>query len=162
MFSFTQGSALSSNGILSSPEGALDDSMLQFASTASRREFRPAPLEPTWILEGNPVARSLPLAASQDGQFSCGQWDCTAGRFQFIYYCDEIVHILEGEVTVEGDGKKQTLRPGDVALFQQGLVTYWTVPNYVRKFAIFRSKHRSLLRRIGSKIKRIGVSALGL
>lgn len=124
-------------------------------------EFRPTPIEPSWILEGEPVARSSPIARSADGLFSCGRWECTAGRFHFYYALDEIIQILEGSVTIEVDGREQTLEAGDVAILQQGLKTTWTVHGYVKKFAIFRSQRRSLLRRAAGKAKRIVKRVLG-
>lgn len=133
---------------------------MQTGST-SRADLQPSPLDPTWIIEGNPTARSLSLAQAGDGRLSCGLWDCTPGKFKFIYYCDEIVHILEGEVTVQEPGKQYTLRAGDIAFFPQGLTTYWTVHAYVKKFCIFRDVERGLLRRIGSKMKGLVRSLLG-
>lgn len=122
------------------------------AGSISRTDLRPCPLEPSWVLEGQPHARSLALGQSADGNFSFGLWDCTPGRFKFIYFCDELVHILEGEVTVEEGGRTLHLRPGDVAFFPQGLTTYWTVHGYVKKLALFRSAPRDLLSRIARKV----------
>ena len=139
-------------GIRSGSE--LSSLLIQIGS-ASKSDFQPSPLEPTWILEGNPIARSLPLAASADGQFTCGRWECTGGRFNFTYACDEIVQILEGSVTIEEAGVERTLRAGDVAFFPQGLTALWTVHGYVKKFAIFRSKQRSFLSRVRGKLKRL-------
>ena len=51
---------------------------------------------------------------------------------------DEIVHIIEGSVTVQGDGiAKRTLGVGDAALFRAGSWSEWEVEEYVRKHAIF-------------------------
>ena len=127
--------------------------VIQTGST-TRMDFEPTPLEPGWIIDGNPTARSIPLVRAEDGNFSCGLWDCQAGKFKFIYACDELVHILEGEVIIEENGATYTLHAGDVALFPEGLVTYWTVPKYVRKFAIFRSVREPLLDRVYMKVKR--------
>jgi len=124
--------------------------------TVSRTDLRPSPLEPTWILAGNPISRVLPLGATADDTFSFGLWDCTAGEFKFIYYCDEFVHILEGEVSIRAGDAELHLRPGDVAFFPQGLTAYWTVHGYVKKLAIFRSAPpRGLLMRIMGKAKRV-------
>ena len=119
-----------------------------------QQDFRPSPLEPTWILEGNPEAQSCPLTSSADGRFTSGRWSCTGGRFKFIYACDEIVHILEGSVTVEESGRVRTLRPGDVAYFPQGLESVWTVHGYVKKFAIFRVQPGRLINRVAKRALR--------
>lgn len=52
-------------------------------------EMRPAPVNPEWILEGVPVARSAVLSTSHDGCASSFFWDCTAGRFNWYYDIDE-------------------------------------------------------------------------
>lgn len=129
-------------------------SVIQTGSTG-RDDLRPGSLNPAWITEGNPVARTLPLTDSADQAFSSGLWDSTAGKFKFIYDCDEIVHILEGEVTVQEAGKVHVLRAGDVAFFPAGLTTYWTVPTYVKKFCIFRSIPLSWGARMKRMIRRI-------
>ena len=90
--------------------------VIQTGST-SRTDFESSPLVSDWIIAGNPAARSIPLVRAEDGNFSCGLWDCQAGKFKFIYACDELVHILEGEVIIEVEGATYTLRAGDVALF---------------------------------------------
>lgn len=135
-------------------------SAIQTGSTF-QSELQPGALEPTWIMEGAPKVGSLGLTTTNDGLFTCGLWECTAGKFKYIFGCDEIVHILEGEVTVQevdatgAAGAEYTLRPGDVAFFHHGLTTYWTVPHYVKKFAIHRTVEYSLPGRIVKKLKRI-------
>lgn len=124
------------------------------AGTTERTDLRPAPLRPSWIIQGDPTARSLPLGESADGHFSFGLWDCTAGQFKFLHRSDEFVHILEGGVTVNSAGKELHLGPGDVAFFPKGLTTYWNVHDYVKKLAVFRSVHRGLLSRVKEKLRR--------
>lgn len=123
------------------------------ASSHSCRQNTPLPTE--WILEGNPVARSLPLTRANDGHLSSGLWECQAGKFTFIFGYDEIVHILEGEVIVDEEGGTRMLRAGDVAFFPEGLVTQWTVPHYVKKMAVFRSVRHSIATRVVRKLKRL-------
>lgn len=120
-----------------------------------RTDLQPTPLKSTWILEGNPEARSLPLGESADGDFSFGLWDCTAGRFQFSYNRDEFVHILEGSAIVSSGDTEVTLGPGDVAFFPKGSIAYWTVPNYIKKLATFRSVQAGIVTRIVGKMKRV-------
>jgi uncharacterized cupin superfamily protein len=110
-------------------------------SAASLADFDldPAPIRPEWVLEGSPVARCRHWSESSDGTTSAMVWDCTAGRFRWYFGGDEIVHIIEGEVVVAGDGvAERTLRPGDAALFRAGTWATWHVPHYVRKHAICR------------------------
>ena len=103
-------------------------------------ELPPMPIEPSWIMEGTPTARGTVLMQSQDQRVSAGIWECTAGKFQWIFGWDEFVHILEGEVTIrEEGGSVHTLRPGDSAHFPLGLKTHWDVPQYVKKFFTLRT-----------------------
>jgi len=135
--------------------------LIQTGAT-SRNDLQPSPIDPGWIMEGNPVARALTLALAEDGNFSCGLWDCTAGKFKYIFYTEEIVHILEGEVIVREDGAEHTLRAGDTALFPKGLTAYWTVPAYVKKFAVHRTVPKSLPEKIWARIKKLIKTILGI
>jgi uncharacterized cupin superfamily protein len=54
----------------------------------------PSPIYPNWVLEGNPVARNKVLSSSADGSASTIIWDCTAGRFNWIYDVDETIYVI--------------------------------------------------------------------
>jgi uncharacterized cupin superfamily protein len=109
------------------------------AASLADLDLDPAPIRPEWVLEGAPVARCRHWSDSSDGTTQAMAWDCTAGAFRWFFGGDEIVHIIEGEVTVTDDaGAERTLRPGDAALFRAGTWSTWRVPHYVRKHAICR------------------------
>jgi uncharacterized cupin superfamily protein len=113
--------------------------------------LRSAPIEPTWILEGTPVARSAELSRSRDGTANTVVWDCTEGRFQWIFDVDETIHILEGEVTIETDTMSPTrFGPGDVVFFPNGSRTRWHVHGYLRKLAFCR---RTMPRPVGFALR---------
>jgi uncharacterized cupin superfamily protein len=98
--------------------------------------LRSAPINPEWILEGNPVARNHVLARSSDSLACTIVWDCTAGKFNWFYDIDETVHIVEGSVTVsDGQSPPKKLVAGDVAFFPVGTKAHWHVEEYVRKVA---------------------------
>ena len=123
-----------------------------------QQDLHPSPINPDWILEGNPIARATTLAVATDNTLSCAVWECSAGKFKWVFGLDEIVQILEGEVVIEeqNPGRKvHTLRVGDIALFQDGMTTLWTVPNYVKKFAIHRSIPRSFVWRLKRKMRHL-------
>lgn len=102
--------------------------------------LQPDPIPPDWILEGQPVARRKYLVGSSDERASTHLWDCTAGRFNWYYGCDEVIHVLEGAVEVEdAAGVRRRLEPGDTFLFPAGSCFHWTVPQYVRKIAFLHS-----------------------
>ncbi|KLL95097.1 MULTISPECIES: cupin domain-containing protein [Rhodococcus] len=116
-------------------------------------ELRDDPINPAWIREGAPVARSGQWATSADRTTTTHVWDCTAGRFDWHFGVDEIVHIVEGSVVVSSvDSEPRTLRAGDAALFRAGTTALWEVPEYVRKHAILR-RHLSPAARFTQKVE---------
>lgn len=128
---------------------------------ARRRDLTASPITPEHVLDGEPIARSVLLTASDDGLVSTYLWDCTAGRFHWPFGVDEIVHILDGEVHVTGDdGETVVLRPGDVAYFPLHSRTIWHVPEYVRKLAVHRApRPLPLPLRAARKLKRLATSS---
>ncbi|MDR5816338.1 MULTISPECIES: cupin domain-containing protein [unclassified Caballeronia] len=101
--------------------------------------LKPDPIDPAWIIEGHPVARSGQWSRSRDTTTSSWVWDCTAGRFRWYFDADETIYVIEGEVIVTSEGQApRSLRAGDAALFYAGTCSEWYVPKYVRKHAILR------------------------
>jgi uncharacterized protein len=102
-------------------------------------ELSPAPINPDWVLEGEPRARNRVLSRSDDETACTIVWDCSKGKFHWHYDFDETVHFLEGSVTIEdGHGPARRLGPGDVIFFPAGSHAVWTVDNYIRKVAFCR------------------------
>ncbi|WP_105383606.1 cupin domain-containing protein [Neorhizobium alkalisoli] len=102
-------------------------------------EMAPLPIEPSWIISGDPQARAASHSKADDQCAATGVWDCTAGTFRWFFGWDETVVILEGEVHVTAeDGTQSTLRSGDVAYFKGGTWATWRIDNYVRKVAFLR------------------------
>lgn len=126
--------------------------------SAASIEMRPAPIDPSWIVEGNPVARVGSVSRSSDGLSWTDIWDCTAGRFTWHYAIDETVHILEGGAHVaDANGKQWDLRPGDVVSFQVGTAAHWHVPQYIRKVAFCSEvvpRPLTALMDVGRKLRR--------
>ncbi len=82
------------------------------AESLAALDLDPAPIRPEWIIAGKPVARCRHWSDSSDGTTSAMVWDCTAGTFRWYFGGDEIVHIIEGEVMVAGEGvAARTLKP---------------------------------------------------
>jgi uncharacterized cupin superfamily protein len=44
-------------------------------------DLKPSPIKPSWIIEGNPEARSHRLSASVCGTATTLIWSCTEGKF---------------------------------------------------------------------------------
>jgi uncharacterized protein len=120
--------------------------------------LKPDPIEPSWILEGDPVARSGLWSLSPDKTTSSWVWDCTAGRFNWYFDADETIYVIEGEVIITAEGQEpQSLRAGHAALFYAGTRSEWYVPRYVRKHAILRphlARPVALAVKVGIKLRR--------
>jgi hypothetical protein len=116
----------------------------------------PRPIEPSWIIEGNPVAQSCVLSKSADGLASTMVWE---GKFNWYYDFDETILILEGSIVLENDSMHPTrYGPGDVIFFKDGAHAKWHVEGRVRKLAFCRTTQPLLLSfalRAINKIKRI-------
>jgi uncharacterized cupin superfamily protein len=102
-------------------------------------DLKPSPIEPSWILEGNPEARSHPLATSADGAAATLIWSCTEGKFNWYYDCEETIMILEGSIVLESEGMPpKRYGVGDVIFFRKGAQAKWHVEGYVKKVAFCR------------------------
>ena len=66
-------------------------------------ELFPSPIEPTWIIEGNPQAKSCVISRSTDRLSYTVIWECTEGKFNWYYGLDETILILEGSIILESD-----------------------------------------------------------
>jgi uncharacterized protein len=124
----------------------------------SPANLKPNPIQPAWILDGQPMARAELLSSSADGTASTYFWDCTAGRFNWFYSFDETFHILEGAVTLKyPSGAAHRVVAGDTVFFPAGSSAEWTVDNYVRKLAFCRTPvpaYLQLARQMARRLKR--------
>ncbi|AYG64967.1 DUF861 domain-containing protein [Rhizobium sp. CCGE531] len=118
---------------------ALPRSKSFVVGASNEMEMKPSPIEPSWILAGNPVARIAEHSRGQDDAAMTALWDCTAGEFRWYFGWDETVMILEGEVHITTeDGIERTLNAGDVAYFAGGTWATWRIDRYLRKVAFLR------------------------
>jgi uncharacterized protein len=118
----------------------------------------PNPIDPSWIIEGNPAAEASFLSQSADGQAWTVIWQCGEGKFDWNYDYDETILILEGSIVLENDTMPPTrYGPGDIIFFKDGARARWHVESRVRKLAFCRKTQPILLAfvlRALSKIKR--------
>ncbi len=92
------------------------------------------PLPPEIVLTGAPRASGTVLSKSADGRIVRGLWDCTPGSFRWNWNYDETIVVVSGRVTVTlDDGRKVELNPGDMAFFERGQGSVWTVHEHFRK-----------------------------
>ena len=107
---------------------------------AATADLMLSPIRPSWVLDGNPVARNQLLSVSADGNARSYIWDCTAGRFNWFYEADETVYVIEGGVVLtDGTSTARRLCAGDTIFFPAGAHAEWHVENYIRKFALIRT-----------------------
>jgi uncharacterized protein len=119
----------------------------------------PAAINPGWILEGNPEACNKFLFSSADGTATTWLWDCTAGKFNWFYDIDETVYLIEGSVIIKDHaGGVSHVKAGESIFFPAGSSAEWTVPKYVRKFAILRAplpRQVQFAKRVYHSLKRL-------
>lgn len=102
-------------------------------------ELKPAPIESSWIIEGNPQASSHALSTSADGTATSLIWHCTEGKFNWYYDFDETIMILEGSIVLESEGMPpKRYGVGDVIFFRDGAHAKWHVEGHVKKIAFCR------------------------
>ncbi len=119
--------------------------------------LEPAPIEPTWIREGRPIARSTMLFQSPDRLAMTVIWECTPGRFEWHYVHEESIILLEGIVTLGTEAGIRELHRGDAAVFMPGDVVLWDVKERVRKFACWRTPLAKPLSLAMRGAKRLGL-----
>ena len=99
----------------------------------------PRPIEPSWIIEGNPQAQWCVLSKSADGLASTMVWECSEGKFNWYYDFDETVMILDGSIVLESDGMPpRRYVAGDVIFFKDGAHAKWHIEDHVKKLAFCR------------------------
>ena len=92
------------------------------------------PLPQALILTGTPTASGAVLSKSADGCKVRGIWDCTPGSFRWDWNYDETIAVISGRATVALDGgRKLTLAAGDLAFFERGQGSVWTIHEQFRK-----------------------------
>ena len=98
------------------------------------------------VLEGTPNFRAAETSRSPDGRVITGLWACDGPtRFEWHFALDETVHLLEGQVDVEYQGQRFTLKPGDVATFHALTRAVWHVPVPSKKAFTLRHPGRLVL-----------------
>ncbi|NPU13292.1 MULTISPECIES: cupin domain-containing protein [Bradyrhizobium] len=141
----------------------MSPSLIETANLAV--DLSPAPIEPSWIIEGNPTATSCTVARSSDGLGSTIVWHCTEGKFNWYYDFDETILILEGSITLESEGMPaKRYGPGDVIFFRDGAHAKWHVEGHVKKLAFCLKTQPYVLGlavRVINKLKRMFLTPEG-
>ncbi|HTW38904.1 MAG TPA: cupin domain-containing protein [Steroidobacteraceae bacterium] len=98
--------------------------------------------EPARILDGQPAHRASNAFTDATGQFFCGRWSSTRGRWRVRYTENELCVLTAGRVVIEGaGGERQTFAAGDAFVVPAGFEGTWTVLEDCTKFyAIFEPR----------------------
>jgi uncharacterized cupin superfamily protein len=125
--------------------------------------LEPAPINPDWIIEGTPEARYRVLSTSTDRTATTVVWECTAGSFKWLYHSEEVIHVLEGGVTLTDTSGTRRIGAGDVIYFPPGSEAVWVIDSYIRKLAVFRTslpRPLSISFRLWNRVRQDGVAGL--
>jgi uncharacterized cupin superfamily protein len=98
---------------------------------------------PELLLSGAPQQHDKQYFADMTGQWTVGVWDSTPYHRKTIPFPrHELMHILEGEVTITEDGQPpRTFKAGDTFVVPMGTPCDWKTTEYIRKiYCIFQPK----------------------
>ena len=105
------------------------------------------------------ASQNSSLSISADGTATTWIWDCTAGKFNWFYDIDETVYLIEGSVIIKDHaGGVSHVKAGESIFFPAGSSAEWTVPQYVRKFAVLRAplpRQVQFAKRVYHSLKRL-------
>jgi uncharacterized protein len=94
------------------------------------------------VLEGNPAHRAWNAFSDTSGQFFCGRWSSTCGKWRVRYTENELCVITAGRVVIESaHGERQTFSAGDAFVVPAGFEGTWSVVEDCTKlYAIFEPR----------------------
>jgi uncharacterized protein len=102
----------------------------------------PANPRPEAILAGIPRARAANQYADAGGEFFCGLWTSSVGKWRVRYTEHEFCVLIEGRVRIEGaDGERREFDAGAAFVIPAGFEGTWEVLSPCRKwYAVFEPK----------------------
>lgn len=90
-------------------------------------------------VSGNPnmCVHELRSTGGADGNVWAAVVTIDPSAFGYTFAGDETIHVLEGEATVEVDGRQTiALEPGTIASFTRGTTSRWQIQRKFREFAV--------------------------
>jgi uncharacterized protein len=97
---------------------------------------------PENILAGIPRTRVSNQYTDASGEFFCGIWTSTSGKWRVRYTEHEFCVIIEGRVRIESTaGEKHEFKAGDAFVVPAGFVGIWEVTEPCKKwYSVFEPK----------------------
>jgi len=97
---------------------------------------------PENILAGIPRTRASNQYSDASGEFFCGIWTSTAGKWRVRYTEHEFCVIIEGRVRIESTaGEKHEFKAGDAFVVPAGFEGIWEVTEPCKKwYSVFEPK----------------------
>ena len=94
------------------------------------------------ILAGIPRVRVSNQYTDTHGEFFCGIWTSTAGKWRVRYTENEFCVIIEGRVRIESaSGEKYEFKAGDAFVVPAGFEGIWEVSEPCKKwYSVFEPK----------------------
>jgi uncharacterized protein len=114
-------------------------SIVRLDAEVAWEESGPAPDR---ILQGEPVHRVGNAFTDASGQFFCGHWSSSPGKWRVRYTENELCVLTAGRVTIESAaGERQSFEAGDAFVVPAGFEGIWTVHEDCTKlYAIFEPR----------------------
>jgi hypothetical protein len=71
------------------------------------------------------------------GGFALSEWELERAGWQDLHPHDETTYLIEGELEIESEGVRVTLRPGDAVTVRGGHLGIYVARDYARMLAIY-------------------------
>lgn len=119
---------------MSEPRAIVDFS----SSVAEKSESRPLPER---LVAGTPEQHIQNFFSDKTGQFHCGTWESTPGRWRVKYTENEFCHVTHGRVRIsDAYGRAKTFGAGDTFVIPAGFEGEWDVLEPTKKlYVIFET-----------------------
>jgi uncharacterized cupin superfamily protein len=94
-----------------------------------------------FVVDGKQVGeiRWLRTAGDQASTtLEVGLWRSDPATYDYLFAVDETFHVIEGAVTIElpASGEQIELEAGDIAFFEAGTPSVWTITKSFKKFVV--------------------------
>lgn len=93
------------------------------------------------LLAGTPQHQVLNFFSDKTGQFHCGVWESTPGRWRVQYTENEFCHVTQGRMRIsDAYGRAKEFGSGDSFVIPAGFEGEWEVLESMKKlYVIFES-----------------------